>query len=191
MTVHLFAGEIDLCRHGMNGYVDQYPDVEDAMRVANRERYDWAQIVQVSPLKLETVNIGRWDNRTRTMVWQADTHPPQKHEAYLKTFHAVLKGGAVIMAQLPTSKVRARLLATSMGMGEEIQGRLETINDAEACALIYVLRQVVKQYSQTVQRTAMRKTQDKQRQTWLAAAAHLLKETAHITFSQDQLDQSP
>ena len=188
MTVHLFAGEHDLCRHGMNGYVDQFADVEDAMQVANRERYDWAQIVQVSPLELKIVNVGRWDSRRKRMHWQAESHPANQYQLYLKSFHAVLKGGAVILAQLPVSKLRARLLATSMGMCEEIQARLNQADDAAACGMIHVLRQVVKQYCATVQRTSVRRAQDKQRAVWLTAAARLLKETEQIGFCQYPLE---
>lgn len=184
--IYLFGGEHEYCLPGMNGYIGQYDEIEEAMKIAEENQYDWAQVAKVSPLELRIVNVGKWDHKHKAMVWQAECGPQTKREAMLKTCASVMKGGLVLFAQIPPSKTRMRLTNTAIGLTEEIQATLTTMPaDAQGVA-VYMMRQLIAQMVKSVQRTGMTRKGEQQRRKWVSAATSLLKETEAMVFASDR-----
>lgn len=184
--VHLFGGEHEVCLPGMDGYVGPYDDMEQAMRVAESNQYDWAHITIITPLELKIVNVGRWNPGLKQMIWQADTYLTRR-EAYLKTFCAVMKGGVILLAQLPVTAVRMKLVMTATGLYEEIQSNLHTLSPETQGIAVYLIRQVITQMMTSVQRSAMPRKQEQMRRQWVAGASSLLKDTETLVFSEDRI----
>lgn len=70
MSVQLFAGDSDQRGTSMQYYAGQFDDTENAMDVVNKQHYDWAEIVTVTPSGLVPVTSGIYDTSHRRMIWQ-------------------------------------------------------------------------------------------------------------------------
>jgi len=183
-TFHLFGGEREYCTPGMDGYIQQCADIYEAVRIAEQQRYEWAQIIQVTTQQLRIINVGRWDNRRNAMIWQANTAPVTANEAYIRSFHDVLKSGIMLLARLPGSDYRRAVMNTSLNLLDEI----EQISDKHypPHLIIYFMRQMIDKMQDTIQRTSMPKKKDLFRKRWLRSASALLEDTKLMTFTNER-----
>ena len=193
LNYHLFGGEHEFCLPGMDGYVGQYGDIEHAMRVAEGSQFDWSHIVEVTPVELKIVNVGRWNAGLKTMVWQADYSPGNKRDTYLITFLTVMKTGIFLLGQLSgerehTPKARIRLMTTGLNLYDEIQDAMLTLNPESSAIAVYLIRQVLAQLVASIQRPSMNRKQEQARRQWVHGATHLLKDTQNMMFSIDRLE---
>lgn len=70
MSVFLFAGDYDQRGTPMQYYIDQYEAVDDAVDVANKQHYDWAEVVTATDKGLTPVTSGIFDPSHSRMIWQ-------------------------------------------------------------------------------------------------------------------------
>lgn len=182
-TIHLFGGEREYCTPGMDGYIQQCADIYEAVQVAEREQYEWAQIIQVTPTHLRILNVGRWDNK-RGMIWQADSSPFSASEAYLRSFYDVLKSGILILARLPGSDYRRQVMTVTLDWLDEMD-KPGVSKEYPAHMLVYLMRQLVDKLQDTIQRTHFPKKKDLFRKRWLRSASALLDDTRMVRFNNE------
>jgi hypothetical protein len=193
LNYHLFGGEHAYCLPGMDGYVSKYDDIETAMRIAEGSQFDWAHIVQVTPVELKIVNVGRWNAGLKQMVWQASYAPSNKRDTYLWTFLTVMKTGIMLLGQLSgerehTPKARIKIMTTGLNLYDEIQDALHDMTPEASGIAVYLIRQVIAQLMASIQRPSMNRKQEQARKQWVHGASHLLKETEKITYAVDRLE---
>lgn len=184
MSVHLFAGENAMILRGMDSYVDQYDDTALAMHIANNGEFEWAHIVEPLPTGLHTVNVGRWDERKRKMVWQDAPVLLSQHQIYLRTYQTVLREGVLLLGQLPVSRPRTKVVTAAIQLREDIQ-QTPGLNESETRAVIYLARQILGQLMRCIHRTPTGGALGKSVNKWLGAAAFLQNETRDIQFRID------
>jgi hypothetical protein len=189
---HLFGGEHAYCLPGMDGYVGQYEDVEHAMKVAESNKYDWAHIVTVAPLELQIIQVGRWNDGLRRMVWQADLSPASQRDRMIKTFCSVMKAGVLLIGKISCDRTwiprrRSVLMFNVLSLYDEIQMERDTMTADMQNSAIHLSRQYIEQMTTCMNQVQLSKKEKQEWGRWQTNAHGLLETTKDMVLFGAQL----
>lgn len=192
---HLFGGEHSYCLPGMDGYIDEYEDVEHAMKAAEGGQYDWAHIVEVAPVGLQIVQVGKWNPGLKRMVWQADYSPLKYRDQYIKTFCSVMKSGILLISKISASrnwstKSRVQLISNALSLYDDIQLELGTMGIDQQNTSLHLARQIIEQMLTCMRRVQFSYNEKLEWNRWSKNAAALLDSTKDLSWYTDQWDKN-
>ncbi len=191
---HLFGGEHSYCLPGMDGYVGQYDEIEHAMRAAEGNQYDWAHIIQVAPLGLQIVQVGRWNDGLKRMIWQADFSPVKQRDRYIKTFCSVMYAGVLLIGKISATRrgetrQRIALMTQALSLYDDIQMQIGTMAIEQQNASIHLSRQVIGQMLMSMRRVQLSHKERQDWNRWSDNASALLNSTKDLQLFTDQWEQ--
>lgn len=189
--VHLFGGEHAYCLPGMDGYVGQYDDIENAMKAAQDNQYDWAHISAFAPHGLQIVQVGRWNDALKRLVWQEDFSPVKQRDRYVKTFCSVIYSGVLLIGKLSVHRdrvpiTRTRLMAQALSLYDDIQMELGTMATEQQNASMHLARQIIKRMIECMRRVQLSHRERQEWAKWCSNAQALLDSTKDLNLFTDQ-----
>lgn len=192
LNYHLFGGEYDYCSPGMDGYLGAYDEMEVAMRVAETGKYDWAHVIEITPLELKIVNVGRWNKGLSSMIWQANYEPKNNQDVHLRTVCMVMKSGVLMVGKLSSNRdripsERMTIMSNALHLLEEIQENMVGMTADMYTVSVYLLRQVISQLIESLKRMGMSYKERLERDQWIKNAYSFLKSTEEMVFSEDRI----
>jgi hypothetical protein len=191
INYHLFGGEHAYCLPGMDGYVGQYEDVEHAMKVAESNKYDWAHIVTVAPLELQIIQVGRWNDGLKRMVWQADLSPESQRERYIKTFCSVMRSGVMLVGKISSQRrwsppKRIQLMINVLTLYDDIQMNMGTMPVDMQNSAIHLARQYIGQIIEAMHWVQLSKKEKQEWTRWQVNANGILEATKDMVLFGDR-----
>lgn len=192
---HLFGGEHAYCLPGIDGYVGQYDELEHAMRVAEGNAYDWAHIAESAPIGLQIVQVGRWNEGLRRIVWQADFSPVKERDRYVKTFCSVMYSGVLLIGKLSVTRDRPspnrlHLLVQALSLYDDIQSELGTMATEQQNTSIHLIRQIIGQMIASMRRVQLSHKERGEWAKWCGNAQALLDSTKDLDLFSDRWEKS-
>lgn len=194
-SYYLFGGEHTYCLPGMDGYIGAYDEVEHAMKSAEGNEYDWVHIAQPSPLGLKIIQVGRWNDGLKRMVWQADFSPVKQRDRYIKTFCSVMYSGVLLIGKLSCNrdripKSRMALMTQALSLYDDIQMELGTMATDSQNTSIHLARQIIEQMICKLKAIPLSHKQQQELNRWIVNANALLDSTKDLNLFTDQWEKS-
>lgn len=192
---HLFGGEHAYCLPGIDGYVGQYDDIENAMQFAQNNKYDWAHIVEITPLGLQVIQVGRWSEALKRLVWQADFSPVKQRDRYIKTFCSVMYSGVLLIGKLSTTRrrgsdTRMGIMANALSLYDDIQLEIGTMATEQQNTSIHLARQIIGQMITCMRRIQLSHRERQEWAKWCSNAQALLDSTKDLNLFSDRWEAS-
>lgn len=187
MSVFLFAGDNDVCTPGIEAYIDNFPSADDAMERAEHDAFDWAQIVMVTGLGLQMVNVGKYNGKRQQIIWIHDERDIMaKHsEAEYRQVIGILKvalDAAILLIdglKLPDENMRSgrqKLLAEMVATSEQIQKELLTADLTHLEAIAICTKDIIRRVHQIGMTPIEDAKLEMLRVQWVASIKSLLHE---------------